>query len=275
MTSSQMFAAFIRAWKKEEKEKKHMKGILLFIWFQPPLYFCLVISLSSVGTRSTCVCLCVVDFINIPSMLSLSSFSSYLFFSLKFSLALLKLKFSQQLKHIPYNIPALGMSLDRGKKKTNKTCPLLRVPHSLCLGFFESEKGMTMCSFWFLVLFVSQNSHFVLFVWNSIIAGADRVGKVNFATSASLTRAASTVTAMARFSASARPTGVATSAIKVRKVLSLKSWRHVTRRYGALMTLEMHFITSVTTTAATTLHIRIVWEFIIRETKWKSYYPPW
>jgi hypothetical protein len=43
---------------------------------------------------------------------------------------------------------------------------------------------------------------------------------VNFATSASLTRAASTVTAMARFSASARPTGVATSAIKVRKILS-------------------------------------------------------
>lgn len=43
---------------------------------------------------------------------------------------------------------------------------------------------------------------------------------MNFATSASLTRAASTVTAMARFSASAKPTGVATSAIKVSKVLS-------------------------------------------------------
>lgn len=145
MTSSPNVCCIHSSVKKGRKRKKNStwKGFSFFILFQPPLYFCLVISLSSVGTRSTCVFVCrrLHQYSKHALSLSLSSFFFLPFFSLQFSLALLNLKFSQQLKHIPYNIPALGMSLGRGRKKNKKkTRPLLRVPHSLCLGFFESKK---------------------------------------------------------------------------------------------------------------------------------------
>lgn len=70
-----------------------------------------------------------------------------------------------------------------------------------------------------------------------IDSGAGGAGKANFATSASLTRDASTATAtVTRGSASARPTGVASSAIKVRS-----SAVYVTRT-PALMTLRMYLM---------------------------------
>jgi hypothetical protein len=96
-----------------------MKGIFLFHFISTPSLFLFGNQLVQRGnTVHLCVCVSSTSsiFQACSLSLSLSSFFFLPFFFLQFSLALLKLKFSQQLKHIPYNIPALGMSLGRGRK---------------------------------------------------------------------------------------------------------------------------------------------------------------
>ena len=79
-------------------------------------------------------------------------------------------------------------------------------------------------------------------------AGADGVGKVNFATSAFLILAANTVTATAtRGSASARPIGVASSAIKVLTVLFHHRLFRITHPSPFFFFVIRNFLTSVTT----------------------------
>ena len=121
---------------RENKKEKKCTSLLflLFRYFvcliSTPLsiFFCLVISLSSVGTRSTCVCVC--RRLHQYSKHVLFFFFPFFIFCLFPSVSplWLELKFSQQLKHIPYNnIPVFGREMKQ-KKKCLKM--LLRVPHS-------------------------------------------------------------------------------------------------------------------------------------------------
>ena len=171
-----------------------------FIPYSSVFIFCLVISLSSVGTRSTCTCVCVSStssiFQTCPCSLSLSLSIYFLLFFPSSFVHWLKLKFSQQLKHIPYNIHArngflcvcvcVTRSSKKRKKMSNVCCYCVsRILPVVCRWerFLLNRKewrcvnsGSVVCFFFFLFILVlnSQNLIFLFDMNVQVPMGLER-----------------------------------------------------------------------------------------------------